>query len=255
MPARLQILMFGSLRFRVGDDVHKHFRTQKCAALLAYTALHPGRPVYREALMELLWPECAPSAGRRNLSTALWSLRQELSDALGGAEVLATRTGMGTDFATQVTDRILDAFAVDHVIAIGIAGGVTGVEIGDVLTPSVVINGDDGTEHVPTAPPGVTPRGRLRTSGTFSVDRGLMDRLAHVGIHAVVMETGAMHLSDGRSRKRHRVQPGERLVGIDARGQRHLGEDRVEGHRGCGMLQATELGDPFRRKQIDARRQ
>ena len=87
---------------------------------------------------------------------------------VGEVEVVATRTGMGTVFATEVTDRVLDAFAVDHVIAIGIAGGVTGVEIGEVLSPSVVINADDGTEHVPTQPEGITLRGKLRTSKHFS---------------------------------------------------------------------------------------
>jgi adenosylhomocysteine nucleosidase len=118
---------------------------------------------------------------------------------IGAVEVLATRTGMGTELARQVTDRLLDGFEVDHVIAIGIAGGVTGVEVGDVLTPSVVINGDDGSEHVPTPPPGITPRGRLRTSGTFSVDKELMQRLAREGIDAVDMETAAI----GASAERH----------------------------------------------------
>lgn len=131
--------------------------------------------------------------------------RETLGDAeiylgrVGEVAVVATRTGMGTDFATQVTDRVLDAFEVDHVIAIGIAGGVTGVEIGDVLTPSVVINGDDGTQHVPTAPRGITPRGKLRTSKHFSVDKGLMDRMASEGINAVDMETAAI----GASAERH----------------------------------------------------
>jgi adenosylhomocysteine nucleosidase len=118
---------------------------------------------------------------------------------IGEAEVVATRTGMGTDFATQVTDRLLDAYDIDHVIAIGIAGGVTGVEIGDVLTPALVINGDDGTERVPTTPRGITPRGKLRTSNTFSVDKALMDRLAREGVNAVDMETAAI----GASAERH----------------------------------------------------
>jgi adenosylhomocysteine nucleosidase len=118
---------------------------------------------------------------------------------IGDLEVLATRTGMGTDFATQVTDRLLDVFPVNHVIAIGIAGGVAGVEIGQVLTPSVVINGDDGTEHVPTPPPGITPRGKLRTSNTFSAEKDLMARLAAQGIDAVDMETAAI----GASAERH----------------------------------------------------
>jgi nucleoside phosphorylase len=118
---------------------------------------------------------------------------------IGGTEVLATRTGMGTAFATEVTDRLLDAFEVDHVIAIGIAGGVSGVEIGQVLTPSVVIDGDGGAEYVPDAPAGVTAWGKLRTSNTFSVDPSLMARLAEQGIHAVDMETAAI----GASARRH----------------------------------------------------
>jgi nucleoside phosphorylase len=120
---------------------------------------------------------------------------------VGDVEVLATRTGMGTELATRITDRLLDAFEVDHVIAIGIAGGVTGVEIGQVLTPAVVIDGDDGSEHVPTAPRGLTPRGRLRTSNTFSADPELMQRLASQGIDAVDMETAAI----GASAERHGV--------------------------------------------------
>ncbi len=118
---------------------------------------------------------------------------------VGDVEVVATRTGMGTAFAAEVTDRVFVAFAIDHVIVIGIAGGVTGVEIGEVLTPSVVINGDDGTEHVPTPPEGITPRGKLRTSGSFSTDPDLMDRLASEGINAVDMETAAI----GASAERH----------------------------------------------------
>jgi adenosylhomocysteine nucleosidase len=118
---------------------------------------------------------------------------------LGDVEVLATRTGMGTDFATEVTDRVLDRYEVEHVIAIGIAGGVAGIEIGDVLTPSIVINGDDGSEYAPTAPPGVTPRGRLRTSKHFSAEKELMARLAGEGINAVDMETAAI----GASAERH----------------------------------------------------
>jgi adenosylhomocysteine nucleosidase len=157
-------------------------------------------PVRRVAVIAAMPSELRPFVKRVGSMT-----REALGDRalyrgrVGGVEVLATRTGMGTGFATQVTDRVLDAFAVDHVIAIGIAGGVAGVEIGQVLTPSVVINADDGTEHFPSAPPGITPSGRLRTSNTFSVDRDLMSRLAREGIQAVDMETAAI----GASARRH----------------------------------------------------
>lgn len=131
--------------------------------------------------------------------------RETLGDAplyrgrVGDVEVLATRTGMGTELATEVSDRLLDAFEIDHVIAIGIAGGVGGVELGQVLTPTVVIDGDDGSRHVPTPPKGITPWGKLRTSGTFSAEKGLMERLEREGINAVDMETAAI----GASAERH----------------------------------------------------
>jgi adenosylhomocysteine nucleosidase len=157
-------------------------------------------PVRRVAVIAAMPSELRPfveKAGAMN--------RESLGDRplyrgrIGAAEVLATRTGMGTDLATQVTDRLLDAFPIDHVIAIGIAGGVGRVEIGEVLTPAVVINADDGSEHVPTPPPGVVPRGKLRTSRVFSVEQGLMARLASEGIGAVDMETAAI----GASAERH----------------------------------------------------
>jgi adenosylhomocysteine nucleosidase len=180
------------------------------AALLAARAWresHPGRstssmsePARRVAVIAAMPSELEPFVKKFGGMT-----REQLGDRplyrgrIGPVEVLATRTGMGTDLATRVTDRVLDAFEVDHVIAIGIAGGVHGVEIGQVLTPRVVINGDDGSEHLPTPPPGVAPRGKLRTSKTFSVDKGLMARLAGEGIDAVDMETAAI----GTSAERH----------------------------------------------------
>lgn len=157
-------------------------------------------PIRRVAVIAAMPSELAPFVAKFGAMN-----KESLGDrplyrgSLGDVEVLATRTGMGTDFATEVTDRVLDRYEVDHVIAIGIAGGFEGVEIGDVLTPSLVINGDDGSEYVPTAPPGITPRGKLRTSKHFSAERGLMARLASEGINAVDMETAAI----GASAQRH----------------------------------------------------
>lgn len=159
-----------------------------------------NRSIRRVAVIAAMPNELAPFVAKFGAMT-----RESLGDrplyrgSLGDVEVLATRTGMGTDFATEVTDRLLDRYEVDHVIAIGIAGGVEGVEIGDVLTPSLVINGDDGSEFAPTPPPGVTPRGKLRTSKHFSAEKGLMARLASEGISAVDMETAAI----GASALRH----------------------------------------------------
>lgn len=173
---------------------------------LARPSPGPGRasatngPIRRVAVIAAMPGELAPFVAKAGtLSQEQLGDRPVYRGRVGDVEVVATRTGMGTDFATEVTDRLLDRYEVHHVIAIGIAGGVSGVEIGDVLTPALVINGDDGSEHIPTPPPGITPRWRLRTSGHFSTDEALMARLASEGINGVDMETAAI----GASAERH----------------------------------------------------
>lgn len=98
--------MFGGLRLRVEEQEFSHFRTQKTAALLAYLAYHPERAHPREVLMELLWPDCVEAAARRSLSTALWSLRQQLGTMLPGGERLlrADRAKVALSGPGLVTD-------------------------------------------------------------------------------------------------------------------------------------------------------
>jgi adenosylhomocysteine nucleosidase len=163
------------------------------------TAVNLPTPIRRVAVIAAMPSELAPFVKKvGTMSRESFADRPLYRGRLGDVEVLATRTGMGTGFATEITDRVLDRYEVDHVIAIGIAGGIDGVEVGDVLTPSLVINGDDGSEYAAAAPPGVTPRGKLRTSKHFSAEKGLMARLASEGINAVDMETAAIVASAER---------------------------------------------------------
>src|SRR5438034_10922050 len=75
---RWRIFLFGGLRAECGDRVITRFQTQRTRVLLAYLAYHLEMMHPRETLVELLWPECAPTAGRARLSTALSSLRRQL---------------------------------------------------------------------------------------------------------------------------------------------------------------------------------
>jgi DNA-binding SARP family transcriptional activator len=61
------IELLGWLRATQGDRVVSRFRSHKIGALLAYLAYHVGHSHPREALIELLWPECEPAVGRNNL--------------------------------------------------------------------------------------------------------------------------------------------------------------------------------------------
>src|SRR5262249_15588736 len=63
-------------------------------ALLVYLAYYRQRVHPREVLIELLWPESEPRAGRNKLSLALSSLRHQLEPPgiPAGAVILANRT-------------------------------------------------------------------------------------------------------------------------------------------------------------------
>jgi DNA-binding SARP family transcriptional activator len=71
-----QIQLFGELRAVAGERVLWRFPTRQTALLFAALALRPGRPHLRDALVDLLWPECDPRAGRHRLGQALSCLRE-----------------------------------------------------------------------------------------------------------------------------------------------------------------------------------
>jgi DNA-binding SARP family transcriptional activator len=73
-----RIYLLGELRVEGCGRILTRFRTQKAAVLLAYLAYYLGRPRHRDSLVDLLWPACAPQAGRNNLSRELCGLRDQL---------------------------------------------------------------------------------------------------------------------------------------------------------------------------------
>ncbi len=78
MEVVCRIELFGGLRLVRGDEVTTRFPTQKAGLLLAYLALSLGRPRSREQIIDVLWPDLEPDAGRNNLSTLLSLLRRAL---------------------------------------------------------------------------------------------------------------------------------------------------------------------------------
>jgi DNA-binding SARP family transcriptional activator len=86
---------FGGLRLRLrGRDSDLRSVTPRARSLLRLLALHEGRPVHREVLMEALWPSCDPVSGGRNLQVLVSSLRQALEPGRGrGDDTLVVRDG------------------------------------------------------------------------------------------------------------------------------------------------------------------
>jgi predicted ATPase/DNA-binding SARP family transcriptional activator len=106
MDARCRIELLGGVRVLQGERVITRFRTQKAGTLLAYLAYHLPRAHPREVLIELLWPDVEPTAGRHRLSMALSSLRHQLEPpgVPVGAVIVADRNSVRLNALSVTTD-------------------------------------------------------------------------------------------------------------------------------------------------------
>ncbi len=147
----------------------------------------------RVALLAPMQSELRPLVRKLSLP------RSEGTDAVvhtgttGGVEIVATLTGIGMRPAAAAAGRILDSGPVDHLIVVGIAGGVAPhSRVGNLIVPEVVVNGDAGTEHRPAPIGGTTPHGRLVSSDDFTSDPAEVEQASRDGVTAMDMETGAV---------------------------------------------------------------
>jgi DNA-binding SARP family transcriptional activator len=80
---KIELRCLGGFSLRVdGVEVGWRGLRPKARCLLMLLALHQGRPLHRELLIEALWPEATLSSGVRSLQVAVSSIRQCL--AVGG---------------------------------------------------------------------------------------------------------------------------------------------------------------------------
>lgn len=101
-----RIELLGWLRAARGDQVVSSFRRRKIGSLLAYLAYHRHRSHPRDQLVEMLWPERDPEAGRRDLRVALSSLRCQLEPpgVPPGTVIIADRDAAQLNPAACATD-------------------------------------------------------------------------------------------------------------------------------------------------------
>jgi adenosylhomocysteine nucleosidase len=112
---------------------------------------------------------------------------------LGDRSVVGIVTGMGTALATAGVERLLDAFDVEHLFVVGIAGaGTHDHEIGVLVMPEVVVHGPTGREHRPTRLGDHEHAGTLHTSDELISDIEALAELQARGIVALDMETAAI---------------------------------------------------------------
>ncbi|NTU65181.1 MAG: 5'-methylthioadenosine/S-adenosylhomocysteine nucleosidase [Chloroflexi bacterium] len=147
----------------------------------------------RIAILAPMRSELRPLVRLLSLKQARSGDRNLYWGTLGRAEIVATTTGIGTRAAVRTAERILDAIPVQHLVVVGIAGGLgPSVDIGDLVVPELVIDLATGTKYRPSVIGDAKARGTLATSNEVLIDRVEAARLERQGVIAVDMETAAI---------------------------------------------------------------
>ena len=147
----------------------------------------------RVALLAPMVSELRPLLRKLSLERTRLGDADVHSGTAGSIDVVATTTGMGMGAAAEATERLLGSTKVDHVVVVGVAGGVgPTIEIGDVVVPEVVVDGRTGHEYRPAPLGESTARGRIVSSDQFGYQPDVITRFIGDGVVALDMETGAV---------------------------------------------------------------
>ena len=147
----------------------------------------------RIAILAPMRSELSPLVRLLSLKASGSGDRSLLRSAFGTTEIVATTTGIGTLAARQKAEWILDRGPIDHLVVVGIAGGVgPSVDIGDLVVPELVIDLSTRSAYRPNKLGSTAVRGRLATSDDVPIDLEEVDRLERQGVIAVDMETAAI---------------------------------------------------------------
>ncbi|HEY3725438.1 MAG TPA: 5'-methylthioadenosine/S-adenosylhomocysteine nucleosidase [Acidimicrobiia bacterium] len=149
----------------------------------------------RIAILAPMRQELAPVVQAFDLSRTTIGDTVVQTGTVGDTEIVATTTGIGTAGARAATERVLELQPADHVMVVGIAGGVgPTVKIGDLIFAGTVVDKATGTEYQPThlGSPAPTARGKIVTSDDFLIDPGMLDELIADDVIALDMETSAV---------------------------------------------------------------
>lgn len=109
---------------------------------------------------------------------------------VGTVEVVAIRSGMGLDRAATAARRLVDDVSPDHIVVVGVAGGLGPTTVGGLVRPEVVEDRASGESFV--ASPIAEAAGMISSSDDFALSPAIVDRLIAAGVLAVDMETAAV---------------------------------------------------------------
>jgi DNA-binding SARP family transcriptional activator len=83
-PHSLEICCLGPFRVYQDGQLTVEWQGLKCQAILKYLVAHRERPIAKDILMDVFWPEADHEAARRNLHQAIYSLRRTLRESQPG---------------------------------------------------------------------------------------------------------------------------------------------------------------------------
>ena len=115
----MRVGLLGGLEVLDDDERDVVVAGAKLRALLAVLALHAGRVVPAEQIVDALWGEHPPAAVRNGLQ----GLASKLRRALGSAELVAMRGG---GYALELPPEAVDVHRYEQLVAAGRAAAADG---------------------------------------------------------------------------------------------------------------------------------
>ena len=110
MPSSIEVRVLGPLEVLIdGCPLKLGSATEK--ALIVYLALHPGRPVSTDVIIDALWGEQAPATAREMVRTYVARVRKRCGD------LVRTRSG---GYALELPPEAVDAFRFEGLVETGL---------------------------------------------------------------------------------------------------------------------------------------
>jgi DNA-binding SARP family transcriptional activator len=113
-------LILGPLELSVAGRRVVRWNSLKARAVFQYLLIHRGRPVRRDVLMDLQWPNHTYTSARNNLNVALYSLRNTLEGPWQGLQPIIYQDGcyvLNSELKWWIDrDEFLSALSKAHLV-------------------------------------------------------------------------------------------------------------------------------------------
>ena len=137
--------------------------------------------------------EIIPLKRKLSLEKTVLGSYEVYAGTLDDRPVVAIVTGIGSKLAAEGVERLVEAIDIEQVIVVGITGAVDNkTPIGNVVLPTVVVNGTTGAEYRPKQLGGGSPKGKMWTSDELTTDGDVIARMRANGVISLDMETAAI---------------------------------------------------------------